>query len=741
MKMSKRIWSLLLAAVMTASLLVMPAAAAQTTAGFADITDANVAVAVESLRLMGVLDGYGDGTFRPGNTLTRAQFCKMAVFATNGGTKSGQYKTYTIYPDVKSSHWAAAYVNMAAKGMKIILGYPDGKFYPDRTVSYSQAVTILMRLLGYADTDVGAVWPNGYLAAAQTIGLTKGVTASADAPLTRGQAAILFGNLLAAKTKDGKSYASTIATTTVANVVLLSSSATGPDGLTGAMQTADATYAMAGKTSNGLLNGRKGTLLLDANDRVLTFAPTASGTTKTVTAASAGASYLTDTTGVRYTLGANVVAYADGKKQSWGEAYAWATAGTSVTIYLGESGNAEYVFVGGGTATAAAAVIVSSNGSSAGFSAIAGGNANYNIVKNGAPATVADLRQYDVATYDGATNTIRVCDTRITGIYENCWPNTSEPGKVTVLGHEFTVLPSGAANFSGFKLSSPITLLLTADNQVAGAVASSGTMGTSNAVGMVESASATSAKVRLLCGITVTGNPQMSGAQAENMAGKLVRVSSGKKGTLALSLLTSGSNSSLDLVNRKVGSAALAANVLVYEKVNEGPMTSISLGDITEASVSASKVSYVGKDWAGRVNLLVLNDVTGNCYTYGRADVGTGDQTSTLSVAYGNGSATPAYENHYYCANGSYVGVAAAASGSRVTALVALEGIKNVPNSAWSGKTSVSAGGSVYTVPEDVVCYNKASGGFLTLSAARAFAEKSNLYVDSHGVVRVIEVS
>lgn len=41
-------------------------------------------MAVESLRLLGVLDGYGDGTFRPGTVLTRAQFCKMAVYAMNG---------------------------------------------------------------------------------------------------------------------------------------------------------------------------------------------------------------------------------------------------------------------------------------------------------------------------------------------------------------------------------------------------------------------------------------------------------------------------------------------------------------------------------------------------------------------------------------------------------------------------------------------------------------------------------
>ncbi len=90
-----------------------------------DITDNYTATAVESLRLMGVLDGYGDGTFRPNAVLTRAQFCKMAVYAMDGSGELGRYSTVTIFPDVKPSHWASAYINMASqKG--IISGFADG---------------------------------------------------------------------------------------------------------------------------------------------------------------------------------------------------------------------------------------------------------------------------------------------------------------------------------------------------------------------------------------------------------------------------------------------------------------------------------------------------------------------------------------------------------------------------------------------------------------------------------------
>ena len=65
MRMTKRLLSLLLAAVLAASL-ALPAAAANSSNGrFSDISVGPTAKAVESLRLMGVVDGYSNGTFRP----------------------------------------------------------------------------------------------------------------------------------------------------------------------------------------------------------------------------------------------------------------------------------------------------------------------------------------------------------------------------------------------------------------------------------------------------------------------------------------------------------------------------------------------------------------------------------------------------------------------------------------------------------------------------------------------------
>ena len=127
--MKKRILTWMLALVLAVSSVAGGALAAET-GRFSDVSDPDTALAIETLRLMGALDGYPDGTFRPEGSLTRAQFCKMAIVMLGKADQVGSYKNYTIFPDVKPSHWAAAHINMAAKGKGIIAGYPDGKFHP-----------------------------------------------------------------------------------------------------------------------------------------------------------------------------------------------------------------------------------------------------------------------------------------------------------------------------------------------------------------------------------------------------------------------------------------------------------------------------------------------------------------------------------------------------------------------------------------------------------------------------------
>ena len=100
------------------------------------------APAVNYLTKYGVLTGYSDGTFKPNELITRAEFATIASRFDNL-----EIMTTSAFPDVPNSHWAAEVVNSAAK-KQWISGFPDGKFMPDQGVTRAQVVTVINKMIG-----------------------------------------------------------------------------------------------------------------------------------------------------------------------------------------------------------------------------------------------------------------------------------------------------------------------------------------------------------------------------------------------------------------------------------------------------------------------------------------------------------------------------------------------------------------------------------------------------------------
>ena len=89
----------------------------------------------------GFIKGYADGTFKPNQAITRAEFAQMiAVFVKDGYPGTGELK------DVKG-HWASDAIN-ELYGNKNIKGYDDGTFKPDQKLTRAEAVTILNSVFG-----------------------------------------------------------------------------------------------------------------------------------------------------------------------------------------------------------------------------------------------------------------------------------------------------------------------------------------------------------------------------------------------------------------------------------------------------------------------------------------------------------------------------------------------------------------------------------------------------------------
>ena len=161
--MKKRVFSALLALVLTLSAVVLPASAA---GSFSDVSDKKTAQNVEVLRLLGVVEGNGIGQFNPYAQLTRAEFCKMLV-TLMGSSDVLRYKTVTIFPDVRASHWAARYVNYAVRGEKLLAGLPDGTFQPKGNATRAE----------FGDRQVHAGDPQVYDITVSANDMGSGVTA------------------------------------------------------------------------------------------------------------------------------------------------------------------------------------------------------------------------------------------------------------------------------------------------------------------------------------------------------------------------------------------------------------------------------------------------------------------------------------------------------------------------------------------------------------------------------------
>lgn len=760
--MKKRVLSLLLALAAAASLLVLSAQAAPPANRFYDL-GGDAYASVEPLRLMGVMDGFADGNFRPNTQITRAQFCKMVVCALNAEDELGLYRTVTIYPDVKPSHWAAAYINMAAKGKKAISGFSDGKFYPERTVTLGQAATILLRTLGYKDENIGGVWPDSYLSFAASIGLTDGVdTSMGNAPLSRADAATLFTNLLRADVQGEKGSSSFLAAaglTVKPDMVLVTSNARGPDGKETAMQFSDGSiYQMAGdEFSNGSLNGYKGTLVLEGQ-RVRTFLPDAKGVSRVITVAKIDGYQITDRSGVKYTVTASTPIYYRGAETSWGEAKSWMNPGTSLTLYLGTAGNVEYIFAGGGDSSTEAVIVYEKN-SVKGFDSLTGGVSGYTIYKNGCRANAGDMRPYDVATYASSTNTIRVCDTRLTGYYESCTPSPTEPTSIKVFGHDFEVLPTAQSTLAKFRPGSQITLLLTEDNKVAGAVKPGTAGANANAIGVATSAGGTSATVKLLCGIEVSGTvdlgvtegtgnyiAQWRQEELAQMQNRLVRVTSLGKGIIGLARLGGGASGALDLEKKMLGSSYLADTVTIFRYKQNGIET-LTLNDLGMGIISNGEISYAHTNWRGQVDVIALGG--GGVTLYGRTSISVNDRDiSYISIYSDQGKVAGPFLSHYDISGGVYVSAVVADEGTGgFSSLKPLTAMKDVPNSAWSGPGAVTVDGRTYSVAFNVMAYNKDTlswivpeDGKTVVDIAHAYSKKCDLYASEDGVIRAIEV-
>ncbi len=199
--MKKRFLSaLMLVVFVIVSLAVVPASAAT----FTDIeNDASTLEAVTVLNKLGVINGYDDGTFKPTNNVTRAEFTAMLLRTRGLGSLGSTSLENPPFPDVTdpSVSWAIGNIR-TARDMGIINGYDDGTFKPNNTVTYEEAIKMIVCALGYGEMGVtteGSAWYAKYLAAATQLKFLDGAGGQIGTPATRATIAKMLYNCLEVK--------------------------------------------------------------------------------------------------------------------------------------------------------------------------------------------------------------------------------------------------------------------------------------------------------------------------------------------------------------------------------------------------------------------------------------------------------------------------------------------------------------------------------------------------------------
>ncbi|MGD6842183.1 S-layer homology domain-containing protein [Bacillus infantis] len=176
---------------------------ASAVAGFSDVPQNKpFASAVYKLAERGIIGGYSDGTFKPGNSITRGQAAAILANLLDLDTENVKDPGFK---DVSPGLWS--YKSIAAVAEKgIFRGYSDGRFGPNDKITRGQMASTLIKAFGFNYLDFQ--WQDTpftdilKLASHQEsvytlykLGITSGTsktTYSPNDPITRAQAAVLI---------------------------------------------------------------------------------------------------------------------------------------------------------------------------------------------------------------------------------------------------------------------------------------------------------------------------------------------------------------------------------------------------------------------------------------------------------------------------------------------------------------------------------------------------------------------
>ncbi|GGG71693.1 hypothetical protein GCM10010918_29140 [Paenibacillus radicis (ex Gao et al. 2016)] len=181
-----------------------------TKVSFSDIAAHWAEASIKQAVSAGIVKGYPDNTFKPGRTVTRAEF---AVMLMNALKPQGDGAALTFTDKEKIGSWAQKSIAQAVYA-GIISGYEDGSFHPNAEITRAEMAAMIAKALGltggttetpgFADDKDIPDWAKGAVATIKNLGIIEGKGANQFAPgdkMTRAEAVTVLLKMLEQKSK------------------------------------------------------------------------------------------------------------------------------------------------------------------------------------------------------------------------------------------------------------------------------------------------------------------------------------------------------------------------------------------------------------------------------------------------------------------------------------------------------------------------------------------------------------
>ena len=252
------------------------------------------------------------------------------------------------------------------------------------------------------------------------------------------------------------------------------------------------------------------------------------------------------------------------------------------------------------------------------------------IYRNGSVSTSAQLSAYDVYYYNASAKTVWIYTRKAAGRITAVSPSASAPTSVTVAGTSYTIASSSAAaqlsSLNGGGVGQVVTLLLGMNNETVAVL--TGDEADEVFYGVVQTAARSlveengadvrqAVAVKCTDGVTRTVNVDKS---LNYPAGWMVKITVNTEGEQVETITKTSTSGTINADGTALGGTALADDVEILDTTSEGLAGTVRPSRIAGTKLNALAVRYYTLNEQGQIDRLILNDVTGDLWTYGVLD-------------------------------------------------------------------------------------------------------------------------